>query len=218
MSFDLEKTSDKLLLLLLLTDLAFIFIHGVYKMNFLSSPFFSIEKDLGYAEIYQYIKEYWIVLLLFLMALEKRHVIYFSWSILFIYLLFDDAFQIHEIIGYYLIGYLDLQPKFLLRAQDFGELSVSLFFGILLFSFVGVAYFFSSRKAKQISKRLFILVMVLAFFGIIMDMLVIAIPWGKPIMILIEDGGEMLIMSVIVWYLIDLEFTQKEPLSIPENA
>ena len=57
MTFDLEKGSNKLLILLLLADLVFIIIHGLYRMNLVSNSLFSIERDFGYAEVYQYIKE-----------------------------------------------------------------------------------------------------------------------------------------------------------------
>ena len=92
-----------------------------------------------------------------------------------------------------------------MRAQDFGELSVSMIFGFLLFSFIGAAYLYSDPIAKQISKHLFILVMSVAFFGVFVDMLHIAIPWGKAMWGLTEDGGEMVIMSIIVWYVFYLK-------------
>jgi hypothetical protein len=205
MNDQLEKESTKFLFLLLIADLAFILLHGVYMVHFVSNPLFSIEKDLGYAEVYQYIKEFWIVVLLFITAIKRSHIIYFAWSLLFMYLLLDDSLQIHENFGRYLVNYFDFHAMFYLRAQDFGELSVSMLFGFLLFTFIGISYLFSDHIAKQISKHLFILVMSVAFFGVLVDMLHIAIPWGKSIWGLIEDGGEMLIMSIIVWYVFDLK-------------
>ncbi len=207
MTFHLEKSSNKLLILLLLTDLVFVFIHVIYRMHLITNPLFSIEIDLGYAEIYQYIKEYWIILLLCLRAINKSHIIYFAWSTMFMYLFLDDSLRIHESLGEYLIHYFGFQPGFNLRAQDFGELSVSILFGLLIFLFIGGAYLFSDRTAKQISKHLFILIMSLAFFGVIVDMLHIAFSWGKwgkAIWGLIEDGGEMLVMSTIVSYVFNL--------------
>ena len=204
MNFNIEKEATKFLILLLLADCAFILVHGVYVMHWISNSLYSIERNSGYAEIYQYIKEFWIVVLLFITALKRSHIIYFSWSLLFMYLLLDDSLQIHEKFGHYLVNYFDFQPMFHLQAQDLGELSVSMFFGFLLFTFIGVSYFFGSHIAKKISKHLFILVMSLAFFGVFVDMLHAAIPWGKSILGLIEDGGEMLIMSIIVWYVFDM--------------
>jgi hypothetical protein len=209
LNIHIEKETTKFLFLLLIADLSFMLIHIVYKMDLISNSLFSIEKDHGYAEVYQYIKEFWIVVLLFITAIKRTHIIYFAWSSLFMYLLLDDSLQIHEKFGSYVVNYFNYQPMFSLRAQDFGELSVSMLFGFLLFTFIGISYLLSDHIAKKISKHLFILVMSLAFFGVLVDMLHIAIPWGKSIFGLIEDGGEMLIMSIIVWYTFDLKTALK---------
>ena len=47
--------------------------------------------------------------------------------------------------------------------------------------------------------------MAVAFFGVVVDMLHAAMPWGRCVWGLVEDGGEMLMMSIIVWYVFDLE-------------
>ncbi len=210
MIFDLEKRSSKLLIVLILADLVFMLIHVLYTMDVVINPLWSIKKDLGYAERYQYIKEGWIVLLLLVMAIKRSHVIYITWSILFMYLLLDDSLRIHERMGRYLVGYFNLQPAFNLRAQDFGELGVSMLFGSLLFLFIGWAYWFCDTAAKKISKHLFILVLALGFFGVFVDTFHRAVPFGKSIRVLVEDGGEMLIMSIIVAYAYNLKFTSTE--------
>ncbi|MBN2452867.1 MAG: hypothetical protein JXB40_01220 [Candidatus Omnitrophica bacterium] len=206
MKIDLENKSNKLLFLLLLADFVFIIIHCVFRLHLLLNARFSIEQDFGYAEIYQFIKEYWVVVLLFIAAVKRRHFIYFSWALLFLYLLFDDVFQFHETLACYFASCLNLPSIFHLRAQDIGELGVSVFFGFLLFAFIWVLYLFSDRAAKQLSRHLFILVALLAFFGVLVDMLHIVLPWGESILALIEDGGEMLMMSIIVWYVFNLKF------------
>lgn len=204
MGFDLKKQTSKLLLLLLIADLVFVLLHSFRLMDLIWNPLFSIEKDRSYGEMYQYIKELWIVVLLFILTIQRSRVIYFAWSLLFLYLLFDDSLQIHEQGGRYLADYLGLQPMFNLGAKDFGEIIVSMFFGLFLFTFIGIAYLFSDNVAKTISKKLFILVMSVAFFGVVVDMIHIAIPWGRLMWGLLEDGGEMIIMSIIVWYVFAL--------------
>ena len=216
--FDLKKKSVRVLVILFLIDCIFVLLHGIYKLHLISNPLFSIEKEFGYPEIYQYIKEFSIMLLLFKMAKNRKQFIFFAWSLLFMYFLFDDSFQIHEKLGSFLAHYLEFQPMFYLRAQDFGELGVSMFFGVLLFSLIGGGYLFSDSKAKQISKYLFILVMYLAFFGVFVDMLHIAIPWGKSIWGLIEDAGEMVVMSIIVWYVYKQEQTPSESIIDQKNV
>lgn len=56
MKFDLEK--DKLLFLLIFTDLAFVVLHILYVYtNLLSSSLYSLSRDRGFAEFFQYTKE-----------------------------------------------------------------------------------------------------------------------------------------------------------------
>ena len=208
MGFDFKKEDNRLLLLLLLTDLIFILVHflyridAVYDINIISNnPLFSIEKDWGYPELFQYIKEYWIIILLVILSFVNKHIIYFSWTLLFIYLLLDDSLQFHENIGDYLVNTFNIQPMFNLRAQDLGELLVSAFFATFLFSFIAISAFFSSTKERILSLHLSILVFLLAVFGVIVDMLHQAVPCCTSMWALMEDGGEMVIMSFILWYI-----------------
>lgn len=150
------------------------------------------------------------MLLLFGMAIKRKHLVYFAWSLLFLYFLLDDSLQIHERLGSDLANYFEFQSVYQLRALDYGELVVSMFFGVFLFSFIGFSYLYSDSTAKLVSKHLFILVMFMVFFGVLVDMVHSAIPWGKSISGLIEDGGEMMIMSVILWYVFDLELSSEE--------
>ena len=208
--FDFGKIYNKFLILLLVTDFVFILLHCLFSLHFISDPLFSIGRDFGYAEIYQYIKEYWIMLLLFGMAIKRKHLVYFAWSLLFLYFLLDDSLQIHERLGSDLANYFEFQSVYQLRALDYGELVVSMFFGVFLFSFIGFSYLYSDSTAKLVSKHLFILILFMVFFGVLVDMVHSAIPWGKSISGLIEDGGEMMIMSVILWYVFDLELSSEE--------
>ncbi len=210
MTFDLEKNTMKLLILLLLADCVFILLHIPYTMQMISNSFFSIEKDLGYAEIYQYIKIYWIILLLLCIVAKRKRMIYFAWLLLFLYLLIDDMLRVHEKLGRHLVSYFEYQPAFGLRAQDFGELSVSIFFGALLFTFLAIAYFQSDNKGKERSKHLLALIVLLAVFGIAMDMIHSMASWGRDLWGLIEDGGEMLVISIIVWYVFNIDLSRKD--------
>jgi hypothetical protein len=203
----LEKESNKFLILLLCADFVFIVVHICFDMNILSNGLFSIERDLGYAEIYQYIKEYWIVILLLILAIKNPNIVYCSWASLFTYFLLDDSLQIHAKLRHSLVSRFGFQPMFHLRARDFGELIVSLFFGFLLFTFISASHWYSRHRTQQISKNLFILVIFLVLFGVFVDMLHVAIPFWrvKKLCGLVEDGGEMVIMSLIVSYVFTLK-------------
>jgi hypothetical protein len=201
----MDRESDRLLLLLITTDIVFILLHCFYRLDIISNPLFSIEKNFGYAEVFQYIKELWIALLLLIYAKIYKYHIYTAWAMLFTYFLLDDALEIHEKYGLYISRYFDFIPMFNLRAEDFGELCISFIFGLTIFSLIAKTYLSTDREAKIFSRGLFILVMLLAFFGIFVDMLHIAIPWKKSIWGLIEDGGEMLVMSFILIYVFNLD-------------
>ena len=199
------------LILLIFTDLAFILLHITYKLGILpktissimlDASYLEIYQEASYAEAYQYIKEYWIVLLLLFIAIKKAQTIYFAWSSLFGYFLLDDSLQIHEKLGEYIVNYFSLQPLFGLRAQDLGELAISIFFGLIIFSFIGVAYFKCDNKAKKVSQIIFFLVLFLVLFGVVLDMVDVIIPVYllKALFGLIEDGGEMIVMSIILGY------------------
>ncbi len=222
-SFRLNETSKILLLLLIVTDIIFMIFHVLHFIKWVDNPLFYISRDLGYAEIYQYIKEFWIILLLLMIAKDKRRIVYLAWSILFLYILLDDSLKIHETFGNYLVNYFDIQPGFGLRAKDFGELGTSFLFGGLLFLFLGWSYFKSDKKDKTISNHLFLLFMILIFFGVFIDMIGIILHGTSVLnhfIILIEDGGEMIIMSVIVCYLFNLKIslTDKYIMEINEKS
>ena len=63
-----DTNASTLLLLLLGADCAFVFLHFLPL-----APLFSLEKDFGYPEIYQYIKEMWIVGLLLSMLIRIKN-------------------------------------------------------------------------------------------------------------------------------------------------
>ena len=81
---------------------------------------------------------------------------------------------------------------------------------IVLFSALGLTYWRSTSYFRKISLDVVLLLVGLAFFGVAMDMLHVMFysiegigDWAK---ILgegagwVEDGGEMLVMSLMVWY------------------
>jgi hypothetical protein len=211
-----EPEKDKLLLLLILTDLGFIVLHILHTYTpFFADLSFSIERDRGYAEIFQYIKESWIAALLFILATRKRSLLYFGFSLLFAYFLVDDSFQLHESLGRVVADFIPFAPgKIGLRRKDFGELIVSGCFGALFFTLIAIGYYRSDRATKRVSRVIVTMILLLAFFGVPIDILhtILWIKEAGPIleMGMIEDGGEMLVMSVITWFVFRLDPTDEE--------
>jgi len=209
-----DKYKYKLLILLLLTDLFFIVLH----ISFGQSSLFSIERDMGFAETFQYIKEYWIVLMLLWIALKRRSVLFFVWSILFFFLLFDDALRFHESAGTLFAKYYNLKGNW---AQDIGQLAVSIVIGVIFFSIIGISHYLSKQKFRKISKHLAILILTLAFFGVFMDAVHSLFKYRDVVnnlLLLIEDGGEMVVMSLITWYVFNIDQSSLVQNELKRNA
>ena len=206
--FDLELESDKLLILLITTDVLFLVFHILHVFHGSIGLFydvnFSLQQDQGFAEVFQYLKEYWCTLLLLFLAIRTKSLLYLSWALLFGYFLIDDAFGVHEVLGKelgYPLGDLQL---FGLHASDLGELFVSGFFGILFFIAIGVTYRVNNDEAKRFSHYLFTMILIFLLFGVAMSFvkrLSSDATW-RFILGTIEESGEMVVMSVIVWFVI----------------
>ena len=195
------------LLLLISADTAFVIVHLVHKFSpFIDNSLYSLETDRGYSEIFQYVKTYWIVIMLAALWWRTRECVYVVWMLLYTYLLCDDAFQIHEHGGDAIARHWDYESALGLRAQDFGELTVSGAFGLAFLVLILIMYLRSTRDARNASQDLALLFGVLVFFGVIIDMLHIVAGggYGEVFFGVVEDGGEMFAMSLVCWYALNL--------------
>lgn len=203
-----EQGASIFLLLLFVGDLLFIGLHFAnLKFPLFRSPFLDIilnlEEDRGYAEMFQYLKYCWVLILLLLMVWKKKVWQYSAWMPLFAYFLVDDFFQIHEWAGNLFATHFTFVPPFGLRLEDIGELTASVIAGGVLF----IPLLFAYRSASSVCRKVFfdiaLLVVLLIFFAVGVDMVHGAIDMGWKVSFIlgvIEDGGELLSMSLIVWY------------------
>ena len=206
--FDIELEADKLLILLITTDLLFMAFHIFHVFHTSIGLFydvnFSLQQEQGFAEVFQYLKEYWATLLLVILGVRTKNLLYVSWALLFGYFLVDDAFGVHEALGKQLGQTLGNLQLFGLHASDLGELFVSGFFGALFFIAIVVTYRMNDEEAKLFSQYLFTLLIILLLFGVATSMIKRLSPDATWQFILgtVEESGEMLVMSVIIWFLI----------------
>ena len=212
-----KRGFNQILLLLLLTDVFFIFIHIFHKLPpikgaipILQDQAFSISEDLSLAEAFQYIKEFWVVLLLIGYSIKNRKLVYIGWILLFSFLVFDDMFGIHEWLGGIIGENLNI-PAFLnsrdnLRSKDFGELIASGLFGFFFLGLIIIAYLRGSAQSKTIFNDMFALLLILVFFGVGVDFIdrFANSRILQESIKLIEDGGEMVAMSFFCWYVFSL--------------
>lgn len=201
-----ERGATALLLLLICTDLAFVVLHVVNHAlpEHLRNPLLRIDKDRTYPELYQYVKYLWIVLLLMYLTVKQRAVQYWAWILLFAYFLSDDSLRIHEQVGRHISRSFNFTPPLGLKPNDFGELLVSATSGLVLFPCLIWAYWSGSAEFRKVSQDIVLLVLFLVFFGVVVDTVHMIIHLGWLVSFafgIIEDGGEMMSLSLIVWYL-----------------
>jgi len=161
-----------------------------------------LDMDFGYAEIFQYIKFIGISIMLLLTLIKRKKIIYIVWCFFFLVLFLDDAFSFHESLGFKFARNLNLHPTWGLQAQDIGELAVSAILGFLFLFPIIYSQFFTDKNSQFINMNYILLFAVLIFFGVGIDMLHSLLE-GFPavgLITIVEDGGEMLAVSLIFWY------------------
>lgn len=199
-----EHSASLFFTLLLCADFVFIVLHTMNHLpQFSHDDLYDLGNGSGYSEMFQYLQWLWIIILLAYLAILRRSFSYVAWVLVFAYFLCDDAFEIHENVGQYITSNITLMPPFGLRLQDIGELAVSATVGMILLICVTWAYLQGSQAFKKISQDLLLLILALIFFGVFVDMAHVAIQQGWKVDFIlgtIEDGGEMLVASLILWY------------------
>jgi hypothetical protein len=199
-----EPGATLLLVLMLFGDLVYIGLHFVHAATpFLESRIFSLQRDSSYSEYFQFMKFFWIILMFLYIWRVTRVRSYGAWILVFGYFLFDDALQIHERVGELIAGHLNFAPPFNLRLVDVGELIVSATAGGILLLVLAWAYLRGPDTFKKVTRDILLLVLALAFFGVGVDMAhsAMRVVWVLDLLlVMIEDGGEMIVVSLMVWY------------------
>ena len=150
--------------------------------------------------------------MLILFVGTKRACQYASWALLFIYFLLDDALRIHDGLGAIIAKKLSFKVPFNLRLHEIGEIIVTGMFGVPLLAFLLYCHIRGSQAFKSFSYRLSGLTFIFLFFGIIVDMIHTAFRFQgelNHIFLLIEDGGEMISLSLIVCYIAQVTQNRK---------
>ena len=199
-----QKIATMLLLALLLGDLAFLALHMVHSLTpYFQSPMFNIELDKGYAERYQYLKYLGLILTFAWLCASKKTLLFLPWALLFAYFLADDGWQMHERLGAWIGEGISFTPPFRLRKEDLGELTVTATAGLVLLPAFLAAYYFGPRMVRNTFHDLLLLLGLLMVFAVGIDMVhaaFIGSPRIELVLGVIEDGGEMIAVSLLAWY------------------
>lgn len=202
-----------LLVLLILTDIGFIIAHTFYYINADNIEYkyssyrnlLHLEIDGSYPEFFQYLKFFWCGLISFSYSARTRQLGFVFLGVLFWYLLLDDLRKIHETVGGDISEMLSVEPLFGLRLQDYGELIYAAMVGIPVFAMFAILIAMSQGKIRYQFMMVAALIIMLGVFGVFVDLFHSAIgaisqnlrfTFGA-----IEDGGEMVVTSLILSYL-----------------
>jgi hypothetical protein len=142
--------------------------------------------------------------------------------VIFFYIFLDDSIGIHEHIGGQFTQLLHLPAIGGLRGQDLGEMLVFASAGIMSLVALGWSYRTEANRAnRQISVYLFVLLLLFAVCGGVVDMLHMAIStllhswWLQRLSTILEDGGELVMMSLIAAFVYRLVKPRSQSLSTP---
>ena len=212
-----DRKVINIVLILIAIDLFFIIVHGfkfVFKEDFkaLFGPWvydqFKINRDWSFPEIFNYLKFLLITYLLYRTFAVIRQPVYMAWAFVYMVALLDDSLQGHEIFGDYfsnMIGSItlfgiELDKEEGFRTQDVGELIAFATYGAVFAMVLAFGFLRSQALHRRIGLGFAILLGVLAFFGVVVDMLdrlIVSRTLGK-LASTVEDGGEMLAVSLTV--------------------
>jgi hypothetical protein len=197
------------LLLLVCGDLVYMAIHiGYLTVPGMRGAHYSLETDGGLAEFYQYMKQLWLAVCLMTAFLRRRHLVLLAWSGFFGFLLLDDALQLHERGGLWLGRHFGFPAIAGLRPEDLGELIVAGVVGASLLVVLAIAWWRDREPTWRLSKDLLVLTAALGACGVLVDSLHVVAYFRAPMLsaplAFVEDGGELLIVSLMTAWALDL--------------
>jgi hypothetical protein len=192
------------LAVLVFGDFLFIALHLVHlQTSLLPSDRWSIARDHGYGEIFQYLKYIAICFALGQLFARTHLRVMLGWIAVYAFLLLDDAGRIHERFGLLFAAATHLPNIGELRARDIGELVFALLVGLIVLPLVIFGWLRGTPPAREISADLALLLLALGGCGVGADLVhrMLSLTSMDLLAGLIEDGGEMLVLSATCAYL-----------------
>ncbi|WP_282132724.1 hypothetical protein [Cellulophaga baltica] len=216
-----HSISTRFLKVLLLIDVMFIVGHLIVVTLFQSEPSSLLldAEGLGYPELFQYVKYSLVIAFSTYIVFAKKRYSYIPFIGLFIVLLLDDVFQIHSKASYFFAYRLKLHTLFGLKAVMYGQLVYILLLGSLSIILFWLFYRRANRSTKKAFIDIFMLFVLFLFFGVGIDIvhqLFTNTPKIGSLLTILEEGGEMISLSILIWYFSFLVFDiyQKKEFSL----
>lgn len=202
-------TMDKTVLLaLVFGDLILIALHIGAGAYFDKIPtLLNIAFDHSLGEFFTYAKWAAIIVLLWIVSRRTGNPALLACAALFAVMLADDSLQIHERLGEVAVNAEAVGEASWANRQTLGEIAVWAVLGMLLFPVVLFGFVKSTRAQWGPALRFLGLICLFVLFGGVIDALhqpVAHLPFGPQLADLIEDGGEMIVASMIVAHAVAL--------------
>jgi len=197
---------NQLLVLLLCTDALLIVFHLLrWETTFFQGTRFAIWREGGIGELFQYLKEFWLGLVFLYVGVKRLNPMMIMWSLIFFYLLADDSLKWHETMGLIVANATGLPRIFGLEPQIQGQVVYAAGLGLIFLGVAAVLSYLRGRDAMIFSLRMFALLGLFAVFAVVLDWM-FHLTQGETVhhyMATVEEGGEMLVLSVIVWFVLN---------------
>lgn len=89
--------------------------------------------------------------------------------------------------------------------------------GVALLAILIPTHLRSNAEARSRSRRLLMLLIALAFFAVVVDMVhILASGWTARILAVVEDGGELVVLSVIACAVLGMASRARDAAAAPE--
>jgi hypothetical protein len=185
----LDCPTWRIIVLFIALDLAATVLFLLHQGGTLESSFFRPSRDRGFFELIEYGKLSVIIYLLWRTWKDSGAPVIRAWVILFSVMLLDNALELHERLGGFLVEVVALPNIGLSRPKDLGEIIVlGLLEGSALL-FVGVQYFRGTRRYRRYSLALVGLVLAIGTTAVIADALHLSV---------VEESLEIVGMTILL--------------------
>jgi hypothetical protein len=198
-----------LLLVLLFSDVALIVLHAFNgSANGINGQpvreLFRIDAQFGLGSLLMFGKLGLVILLLSEIKYLRRDRAFDFWKYLFLYVLLDDIFEISAQAGGWMSTLFSFEEFMGLTPADYGKFAFAIGGGLIVSGFLGYLLRHSSRAFVSASFAIFVLLSAFAFFAVFFDIVhaffdqdpKLEFPLG-----MLEEGGEMIVVSFLVAYI-----------------
>ncbi|MBL4767572.1 MAG: hypothetical protein JKY94_07630 [Rhodobacteraceae bacterium] len=196
------------LVALIFVDLILIALHIGAGAYFDKIPtLLNIAFDYSLGEFFGYAKWAAIIVLLWIVSRRTGNPALLACAALFAVMLADDSLRIHEQLGEVAVNAEVVGTASWANRQSLGEIAVWAALALLLFPVVLFGFVKSTRQQWVPALRFLGLICLFVVFGGVIDALhqpVANLPFGPQLADLVEDGGEMIVGSLIVAHAVAL--------------